>query len=124
MHYYKGIFWYIPNEHKLIAIKTVCDENGYALDDVKYSSKSGENFNHKIEWSKLHKSITANKPYNYYPRGRVEFKNSKATVFFNPTLNRSDIYDLIATEFGLTQNRIIVKKIADGSTHYEYLIDF
>lgn len=45
-------------------------------------------------------------------------------VFFNPALNRPDIYDFIAAEFGLTQNRMIVKKVVDGSTHYEYLVDF
>lgn len=124
MHICKGIFWYIPCEHKLISAKVACDENGNALEKVNYSSKSGDNFNHKTEWSKLHKSITNNKPYNYYPRGRVEITKGKATIFFNPVLNRFDIHDLIMDEFGLVGKRIIVKEVADGSKHYEYLIDF
>lgn len=124
MSIYKGIFWYVPGEHRLIAVKVACDERGNSLENANYSSKSGENFNHKIEWSKLHKDITQKNPYNYYPRGRVEIKNVKATIFFNPVLNRFDIHDLIMKEFGLIGTRIIVKEVADGSKHYEYLIDF
>lgn len=121
---YKGIFWYIPIEHKLIAVKVACDENGNTLANTSYSSKSRENFNHKTEWSKLHKSITNNKPYNYYPRGRVEIKKGKATIFFNPVLNRFDVHDLIMNEFDLAGKRIIIKEVADGSKHYAYSIDF
>ena len=124
MSIYKGIFWYVPGEHRLIAIKVSCDENGNALENANYSSKSGENFNHKTEWSKLHKDVTKKNPYNYYPRGRIEIKNGKATIFFNPVLNRFDIHDLIINEFGLIGKRIIVKEVSDGSKHYEYLIDF
>lgn len=53
MSVYKGIFWYVPNEKKLITVKVKCDRNGVALEDVDYSSKSGENFNHKAEWAKF-----------------------------------------------------------------------
>ena len=124
MSFYKGIFWYIPVEHKLISVKVTCDENGNALENVNYSSKSGGNFNHKTEWSKLHKDITQNNPYNYYPRGRVEIKNGKATIYFNPVLNRFDIHNLILEEFRLIRSNIIVCEVADGSKHYDYLIDF
>lgn len=124
MSIYKGIFWYVPNQHRLISVKVLCDENGNASKYINYSSKSGENFNHKFEWQKFDKNITNNNPYNYYPRGRVEIKNGKATIFFNPILNRFDIHDLIMSEFGLVGRINIIKKIVDGSKHYEYLIDF
>lgn len=124
MSIFKGIFWFVPSEHKLITVKVKCDNNGLAQEPATYSSKSGENFNHKIEWSKLPKSVTKNKSYNYYPSGRVEIKNGKATIFFNPVLNRFDIHDLISQEFGLQASRIIVREVADGSKHYEYLMDF
>lgn len=67
----KGIFWYEPNEHKLFTVKVRCNEKGIALEPVVYSSKSGENFNHKVEWAKLPKEITNGNPYNYYPRGKL-----------------------------------------------------
>lgn len=121
---YKGIFWYVPDEHKLIAVKFACDENGNTLDNINYYSESGEKFNYKTEWSKLHKSITNNKPYNYYPRGRVEIKKGEATIFFNPALNRFAIHNLIMSEFDLVGKRIIVKEVADSSKKYEHLIDF
>ena len=32
--------------------------------------------------------ITKNKPYNYYPRGRVEIKNGKVSIYMNPVLRK------------------------------------
>ena len=77
---YKGIFWYNPTKKKLIVKKVACNSNGEAIEHVEYSSKSGNNFNHKAEWSKLPKSVTNGQPYNYYPRGRVKIKNNKANT--------------------------------------------
>ncbi len=123
MSIYKGIFWYVPGEHKLIAVKVACDENGNALENTNYSSKSGENFNHKIEWNKLHKDVTKKNPYNYYPRGRVEIKNSKVKIFLNSTLNESELLKLIYSEFSLS-NYIELKAISDNSKHYNYLMEY
>lgn len=88
MKLYKGIFWYVPAERRLIAVKVACDQNGTALTAVEYSSESGDNFNHKSEWAKMPESVTYGKPYNYFPRGRVEVKNGKAAIYFNPALSR------------------------------------
>lgn len=120
----KGIFWYEPNEHKLFTVKVRCNEKGIALEPVIYSSKSGENFNHKVEWAKLPKEITNGNPYNYYPRGRVEVKKGKVKIFLHPVLNRFDIEHFILEEFEILGKRITVQEIPDGSKHYEYLIDF
>ena len=59
MKLYKGIFWYDPKRRMLITKKIACDENGVALEAVEYSSKSGDNFNHKAEWAKMPRSITS-----------------------------------------------------------------
>lgn len=40
MSVYKGIFWCVPNEKRLITVKVKCDRNGVALEDADYSSKS------------------------------------------------------------------------------------
>ncbi len=124
MSLFKGIFWYVPDDKRLITVKVACDENGKALQHVDYSSKSGENFNHKAEWTRLPKSVTGRNPYNYYPRGRVEIKNSKATIFLHPVLDRFDIHERIEQDFGLVGTAVYVHIVADGSKHYAYSMDF
>ena len=89
MNTYKGIFWWIDD--RLLCRKVHCDENGTPLETAEFTSKSGDNFNHKAEWEKLSKKITGGNPYNYYPRGRVEIKRGKATVYLNPVLNRREV---------------------------------
>lgn len=102
-----------------------CDNNGTALLPVCYTSKSGSNFNHKIEWEKLDRSITCGHAYNYYPRGRVEIKNGKVTIYANPVLLKEDIVLSIVQEFFLeeavTQN--ILRVCADGSLHYQFQLE-
>ena len=71
------------NHPRFIIVAIPCDRNGVTNETVAFSAKSGESFNHKTEWSKLDKSITQGKPFNYYPRGRVEIRNGKATIFLN-----------------------------------------
>ncbi len=124
-HLYKGIFWYNPIEKKLIVKKVACDRNGIAVEEVEYSSKSGDNFNHKAEWAKLPRSITNGQPYNYYPRGRVEIKNGKATVYLNPILNDNPcVMDMINDEFGLNCKTLLPRFVPDGSEHYKYTMDY
>ena len=58
----QGVFWLIDN--KLLAIP---------FDKSKYPdgiAKSGDTYNHEKLW-KYVKPQNCNKPYNYYPRGRV-----------------------------------------------------
>ena len=115
---YKGVFWRIDGA--LVCRKVRCDENGAPLEHVEFTAKSGENFNHKAEWEKLPRSVTDGKPYNYYPRGRVEVKRSKATVYLNPQLNREDVRAQIKREFGLAGLSCVSFK-SDGSAHYRAL---
>lgn len=70
------------------------------------------------------RSITSRSPYNYYPRGRVEIGKNRATVYLNPVLNESKATEHIYREFGFDSGNIPVRIIADGSVHYEYLIDY
>ena len=74
MRIYKGIFWWIDD--RLICRKVLCDKDGLPLETTEFTSKNGDNFNHKAEWERLPKKITGGKAYNYYPRGRVEIKQS------------------------------------------------
>lgn len=115
----KGIFWVINDE--LFCIKVECDTNGIPQEYVEFSAKSGDNFNHKAEWSGLGRKVTNGKPYNYYHRGRVEIKNNKATVYINPLANTEEIQKKIIEAFNLENIKIIFK--SDGSAHYQALID-
>lgn len=58
----KGIFWCtsFDTEHpKLMTVSVACDKNGDTKESVQFSSKFGNNFNHKLEWKRLERSVTA-----------------------------------------------------------------
>lgn len=115
----KGIFWFI--DENLLCIKIPCDANGTVSEStIEFSSKSGDNLNHKAEWAKLSKKLTQGKPFNYFPRGRVEIKNAKATIYLNPYLNTPDITSKIIEEFDISDLEIKIKN--DGSDHYKFLM--
>ncbi|MBQ0092792.1 MAG: hypothetical protein KBS45_05650, partial [Clostridiales bacterium] len=63
------------------------------------------------------------KPFNFYPRGRVEIKNGKVTVYLNPSLNTDTIRSLIISEFELADMPDITFK-SDGSKHYGFVSFF
>ena len=122
----KGIFRCVEakSEHPwLITVSVSCDAEGNPDTPAVFTSKAGMNFNHKAEWEKLDKSIRGGLPYNYYPRGRVETRKGKVTVYLNPDINREDIIQIVFEVFELKQaddiREISVK--GDGSQHYRYL---
>lgn len=120
----KGIFWCIDSDTEapvLITVSVACDKNGDSKELVRFSSKSGNNFNHRLEWERLDRSITAGHLFNYYPRGRVEIKSGKAVVFLNPIINKKCIVNKVINEFGLMNEELISVNIkSDGSNHYHF----
>lgn len=120
----KGIFWctnFDAESTELITVSVVCDKYGDSQEQVQFSSKSGNNFNHRLEWERLDRKITGGQSFFYYPRGRVEIKNGKATVFLNPIINKECIVRKIIGAFDLMTgelNRINIK--SDGSNHYQF----
>lgn len=79
----QGVFWVIDNN--LLAIP---------FDKSKYTdgiAKSGDTYNHEKLW-KYVKPQNCNKPYNYYPRGRVvKGTKSKAIIYMNPNITNEFI---------------------------------
>jgi hypothetical protein len=120
---YKGVFWYAEGE--LLSFLIPCNNMGEVIGESEYplNSKSGGNYNHNLLWESLPKKITGGKQFNYYPRGRVEIKNGKASVFLNPDINYEDIQNLIVERFDLTKENGINKVtfLSDGSNHYQYI---
>ena len=118
---FKGIFWIKPDS-ELLVIRVKCDPLGNLLDEIPPDmlSKSGGNFNHKNAWSALPKSVTANKEYNFYPRGRAEIRNGKAIIFTNYITD--ELEQKIIDAFYLTAEggiRQVIFKF-DNSSHYKY----
>ena len=106
----RGVFWVIDGE--LYAYPFIEGGNiGVA--------KSGLTFNHKLLWDSI-KPRGCNKPYNYYPRGRVDFSNKgKPIVYANPNIDENIISE-IRVEFGL---RDYPDVRYDYSEHYKCHLD-
>lgn len=106
----RGVFWVIDDE--LLAFPFIdYDTQGVA--------KSGNTYNHKKLWPDV-KPKGCNKPYNYYPRGRVDFSNKgKPIVYMNPNVS-DDLISDIKVEFGLREAPTVRY---DNSQHYKCYLD-
>ena len=121
----KGLFWCkdpLAPTLELITVSVPCDAEGNPTEPVVFTAKSGENFNHKIEWQRLGKDITGGHPFDYYPRGRVEVRNGKVTIYLNPDLNTEHVLNAIKEAFELVDPKEIIRVEvkSDGSKHYMY----
>lgn len=106
----RGVFWIIDGE--LLAFP-------FYEDSAVGIAKSGNTYNHKKLWSDI-KPKGCNKPYNYYPRGRVDISNKgKAIIYMNPNIDES-LIPLIKSEFGIRENPTIRY---DNSQHYKCYLD-
>lgn len=118
---YRGIFWIKDVDNPTNELFFKIPTNEYGNSDGNYNSKNGNTYNHKLTWKDLHH----NKPFNYYPRGRVEIRNGVARIFINPNLNTTEIINLIKKEFNLNIHNGIksVKVFIDNSEHYKCYLD-
>ena len=129
---YRGIFW-IPDIDNIydsdLYFQIPCDSDGNVeLNfhvDAQKSSKGTDNYNHKNLWATLPKKLTNNKPFDYYPRGRVEIHHGIATIYHSPHIPQEDLKSWIIDKFNLTKHNGIkkVKLVADGSAHYRCYLD-
>ncbi|MCM1322953.1 MAG: hypothetical protein NC218_02075 [Acetobacter sp.] len=121
-----GIFWClaeteeeIDKAHLLPFFKS-CSLDGVPVDTDGLNAKSGMTFNHKATWATLPKGITKGHPFDYYPRGRVEVSNNKATIWMNGNL--IELADEIKSMYGLSiLGKVQVRE--DGSEHYKCHFD-
>lgn len=106
----RGVFWVIDDT--LFAFPFIEDaEFGVA--------KSGNTYNHKKLWEYV-KPKKCNKPFDYYPRGRVEFTGKgKPIIYMNPNIDESLVPE-IKIKFGLRDDPVIHY---DGSDHYKCHLD-
>ena len=106
----RGVFWIIDDD---ILAFPFYDDSSVGI------AKSGNTYNHKKLWLEI-KPRGSNKPYNYYPRGRVDISNKgKAIIYMNPNISE-DWIPAIRSEFGITETPVIRY---DHSEHYKCYLD-
>ena len=126
----RGIFWIKDTEgfSDTVVVKAECDANGVFIElpNMSLLSRSGEEFNHQAAWNTFPKQKTENKPYNYYPRGRVQIKNGYAVIYANANIISDKLRKWAVGEFNLSKengiNNAILK--ADMSNHYLCYLDW
>ncbi len=130
---YRGIFW-IPDVNNVgssnLYFTIPCDVFGDINDHEFHipdsmSSTGSDNYNHQRVWNSLERRYTKGKPFNYYPRGRVEISNGVAKVFHSPRIPQDELRKFVIDKFNLTSHNGIkkIKMIADGSDHYRCYLD-
>lgn len=106
----KGVFWVIDGTLMACPFEQGSTEG---------LSKSGDSYNHKLLWESV-RPKGCNKPYDYYPRGRVEFSNKgKPIVYMNRNIGEDTLKEIMSA-FCLAE---IPKVHYDGSEHYKCYLD-
>lgn len=103
-----GVFWIVDGE--LLA---------YPFDGATAAgvAKSGNTYNHKLLWAEIR---PCSKPYDYYPRGRVDVRaDGTATIWCNPNVDVR-FFPQIKAAFGLTAEPTVRY---DFSEHYKCDLD-
>ena len=82
------------------------------------AARSGVTYNHKKLWEQLHGSL--GKPYNYYPRGRVDADNrGQSVIYMSPHVPLSLLPEIQAV-FAITTEPLLRY---DNSRHYRCHLD-
>jgi len=122
---YKGIFWITDVENldnnEPYLFKILTNENGEVLgSEFELNAKSKQTYNHKKTWKLLSNKLCCGKEFDYYPRGRIEIKNSTAIIYLNPNIATDEIIDYLIKVFEININTKIIK---DNSEHYQCYLD-
>lgn len=126
---YKGIFWITDLENisnNKLYFQIPCDSDGQIIsNDFISNAKSGTTYNHEKTWKSLPNKVTQRKPFNYFPRGRVEISNQKAIIYLSPHIATEEVKNWVIDKFNLNSLNSIksVRMIADGSNHYRCYLD-
>lgn len=106
----RGVFWIVDG--KVLSFPFYNDINSPGV------AKSGLTYNHKNLWPDV-KPKGCNKPYNYYPRGRVELRKKNPIIYVNPNFDKYDLAE-VRKDFGLINEP---KVVFDNSDHYKCYLD-
>ncbi|MDR1204293.1 MAG: hypothetical protein LBL26_02285 [Peptococcaceae bacterium] len=120
---YKGLFW-LADDGGLITYRISCGADGTPeAADLPYNSRKGDSFTHKATWEEAAREqprAVRSKPWNHFPRGRVEIKAGKVTVYHHPALGSPEFEQRIRGAFALDGvPSLEVRFISDHSNHYK-----
>lgn len=91
----------------------------YNPESVYGTTKSGDNYNHRLLWDYV-KPKKCNKPFDYFPRGRVEIDNKgRPVIYMNRNIHENCI-PVIVEKFDIEE---IPRIHYDGSEHYKSELD-
>lgn len=106
----RGVFWLIDGQLLAVPYR---DEFQYGV------AKSGNTYNHKLLWEHV-RPPKCKKPFDYYPRGRVELnKKGQPVIYMNPNIDESVTAE-IKSKFGLKEEPVIHY---NHSKHYRCHLD-
>lgn len=112
-----GLFWCVCRYEIDDDGNCTCDFAGARLISHIPPDPAVKTPSHRETWSILD-DRDRDKPWNYYPRGRVEIRGGKALVFLNPFLfSCSELQNMLRSTFDIEGAMPIVFK-ADNSHHY------
>jgi hypothetical protein len=125
---YKGLFWLAggpADGDRLVTYKIPCGADGAPeAADLPYNSRRGDSFTHRATWEEAAREQPReirSKPWDHFPRGRVEIRAGRATVYHNPALGSPEFERRIREEFGLdalSPTARFVRFVPDHSRHY------
>lgn len=111
----KGIFWVIDDQDMLLSYPFG------SIDSLSGIAKSGDTYNHKRLWEDI-KPMNSRKPFDYYPRGRVDWdKQGRPTIYLNPNIDE-DYIRQIKLDFGIRPSDDCRIQY-DYSNHYKCHLD-
>lgn len=120
--YYSGPFWIECNSVKdmlhgdfhLISTRYPTDYHGRIIDNSIKSSRT-----HKNVW----RATSSDKPYDYYPRGRVAIYDGTAYIHIHHLCNTPRIIDAIIKEYEIQKLDIEIEcNDETQGSHYNFLI--
>lgn len=114
----RGLFW-VACRYEMDggAGDVRCDFSGTRLIVHVPPDQTAKTPSHMDVWPRL-ADHDRGKPWNYYPRGRVEIRGGRAIVFMNPLLFEcAELEALLRAAFGI-EDEIPVAFKADNSRHY------
>lgn len=128
-YYYQGAFWIIGdnmneilnNHFHLCCHKILSDYNGDMIDKI----ESKRSLSHERLWnSKYRLKENSDKPFNYYPRGRVGISNGVAYINIINDCDTNAIINNIISEYEIFKLQIkkeLVNEFSDGG-HRAHLL--
>ena len=107
----RGVFWIIEDELRAYPFEEGA-EVGVA--------RAGNTFNHRLLWEYV-KPRKRKKPFDYYPRGRVDYDGHGRPVIYMGFHVDEEYVEQIKQVFELTEEPVIKY---DGSDHYRCYLDW